>query len=289
MIPEQETGRYRLREQLVPDSNVWLAEDLEDPTRQVVVKVLPESADSIAARHLVESLSGLSSPFLNKPLDDGELPGGAPFVVYPFVEGQTLREYLNSVGPLSTGVAGGLIRQLGSALGELHDRGIVHGAVAPEHIVLRAGHGLTLLNTGAFRVAGETSSSPAYRAPEHLAGNAAIASDIFSFAAVAAEMVTGRRVFRYGSLPDLAQIHQRGLPRGALRKQRARLPVRFEEEIRRGLAWDVAQRPSDVRAYSGRLAESLGGSAGISRRRLAFLTVLGAAATALSLRNCRRR
>lgn len=270
---------------------MWLAEDLEDPTRRVAVKILPGSADAIAARHLVESLAGLSSPWLNKPLDEGELPGGEPFVVYPFIEGETLREYLNNSGPLPAGVAAALISQLGSALGELHDRGVIHGAIAPEHIVVRSGHGLalTLLNTGVFRVAGETSVSPAYRAPEHLAGNASLASDVFSFAAVAAEIVTGRRIFRYGSLSELAHIQQRGLARGALRQQRRKLPVRFEDEIRRGVAFEAAQRPSEIRAYAARLAESLGGAARISRRRLVLLTGLGGVAAALSIRNCKRR
>jgi serine/threonine-protein kinase len=289
---ETEPGRYRIQQKLNPEGSSWLAEDLEEPGTQVVVKFLPEGADAIAARHLVESVADMKRPELSLPLDEGETPDGRPYLVYPWVAGQSLRELLNDSGPFAFARAGRLILQIGDALADLHQRGIVHGEVAPEHVVVQHAHGrdtATLLHAGTFRVTGETSTSPAYLSPEQLAGNVTPAADIWSVAALAAEMLTGRRVFRYGSLAELHHLHRRGVPRGAFRKLRPKLPLRVEDELRRALSWDAAQRPVDVQILTTRLAEFLGTTSGLPKRRLFILGALGMSVIALGIRNCRRR
>ena len=289
---ENEAGRYRLQEKLSPEGNSWVAEDLEEPGTQVVVKFLPETGDAIAARHASEALAELKRPELALPVDDGETPDGRPFLVYPWIPGQTLRDLLNDSGPLPFARVGRLLRQIGDALGDLHERDIVYGAVAPEHIVLQHTHGHetpVLLHAGWFRLAGETSTSPAYLSPEQLAGNVTPAADVWSVAALAAEMLTGRRAFRYGSLAELHHLHQRGIQRGGFRRLRSKLPIRVEEELRRALAWDAAQRPTDVRLLTTRLAEFLGTDSGLPKRRLFLLGTLGLAVIAVGVRNCRRR
>ncbi|HYO80106.1 MAG TPA: protein kinase [Bryobacteraceae bacterium] len=285
-------GRYRLLERIVPDGESWLAEDLREPGERVVAKVLPETADVIAARHAAESAALLNSKALNVPVDDGETEEGRPFLVYRWVDGTSLRLLLNETGPLPFGRAANLIVQLGAAVAALHERSMVHGAIAPDHIVVQrqgSAERLILLNVGAFRVSGQTSVSPAYLAPEQLAGNPGPASDLWSIATVAAEILTGRRAFRYGSPSDLEHMQKRGLPRGSFRKLRAKLPVRAEDELRRALSYDPMGRPADVEAFTARLAEALGGIRGVSRRRLATGGLILAALAALATRNCRRR
>jgi serine/threonine protein kinase len=292
MSAEFEGGRYRLQERLSPDGNSWMAEDLEEPGQRVVVKVLPDTADAIAARHLVESLADLRGSALSVPVDEGEMPDGRPFLVYRFAEGQSLRELLNTAGPLPFGRAAAILKQLGEAVHRLHERSMIHGSIAPEHIVVSHNHGrdsVTLLGAGVFRATRESTASPAYLAPEQLAGNPTALSDVFSLAAVAAEVLTGRRAFRYGSLDELHHLHKRGIQRGAFRKLRPKLPLRVEDELRRGLAWDPGQRPPDAHVLTQRLAEFLGVNRGLPRRRLALLGVLGLAVIATGVRNCRRR
>lgn len=292
LSPEHDTGRYRLQDRLTPDGNAWRAEDLEDPTRPVVLKFLPEGADAIAARHVVENLAALEGRGLGVPTDEGETPDGRPYLVYPWVEGQTLREMMNETGTPGFARTARLLRQMGDALSALHARGIVHGSVTPEHIVIRQAHGhevATILHAGVYRVARESSASPAYLAPEQLSGDATPASDLFSVAAVAAEMLTGRRVFRYASLAELEHLHRRGVQRGAFRKLRPRLPLRVEDELRRALSWDPSHRPSDVQILTTRLAESLGGNRALPKRRLFLLALLALAMITVGIRNCRRR
>lgn len=274
------------------DSSSWVAEDLEDPGTAVVVKFLPEGTDAIAARHLVQAMTDLRQPGISVPIDEGELPDGRPFLVFRYVEGHSLREVLNNGGPFSFRRAAHLLLQIGEAVESMHVHSLVHGSICPEHVIVHHSAGqdrVTLLNVGVFRLIRETTASPAYLAPEQLAGEATNASDIFSVGAVAAEMLTGRRAFRYGSLAELHHIQRRGIQRSAFRKLRPRLPLRVEDELRRALSWDPAQRPPDVLTLTTRLAESLGGNRALPRRRLALLGVLGLAVIATGIRNCRRR
>jgi serine/threonine-protein kinase len=292
MESDFEAGRYRLQDRLSPEGNSWIAEDLEDPGRKVVVKFLPETADPIAARHVVETLADLGRPGLSVPVDEGELRDGRAFLVFQYVEGQNLRELLNSTGPLPFRRAARILTQIGDALTEMHSRSLVHGGITPDHVVVHHAHGqdlATVLGVGTFRVTGETSASPAYLSPEQLAGKPTKLSDVFSVGALAAEMLTGRRAFRYGSLEELHHLHRRGIQRGAFRTLRAKLPLRVEDELRRALSWDPAQRPPDADILTTRLAEFLGGNFQLPRRRVALLGILGGAVIAVGIRNCRRR
>lgn len=292
LAPEYETGRYRLVGRLLPESETWLAEDLEDPTARVVVKILPHNSDAIAARHLTETLGRIEAAGLNLPGDEGELPDGRPFLVYPYLEGSTLREFLNASGPLSLPLAGTLMQQLGRALGSLHAAHFAYGTLAPEHVIVQQAHGrhkAILLNAGIYRVTEETSASPGYLAPEQLAGHATLSSDVFSLGTIAAEILTGRRAFRYGSLEDLTRQQRIGIPRGSLRKLRSKIPVRVEEEIRRATSWDSAHRPSDIEVFASKLGEFLNASEGFPKRRLFLGGILGVALLAAGMRRCRGR
>ena len=292
MAPEYETGRYRRQERLSADSEVWLAEDLEDTGSQVVIKVLPETADVIAARHLREMLAGLDDPAVNPPVDEGELPDGRIFLVYPWIPGTTLREFLNTGGPLSFGAAAAILSQVGDALTALHNKHVIYGVLSPEHVIVQQSRGrisAALLNTGVFRITGETSASPGYLAPEQLAGSPALSSDVFSLGALAAELLTGRRAFRYGSLEELARMQRIGLSRGSLRKFRGKIPVRVEEEIRRATSWDPIHRPSGPDTFSEKLAETLGSGAGLPVRRMILMGLACAALGVTGLRKCGAR
>ncbi|MBC7926995.1 MAG: protein kinase [Bryobacteraceae bacterium] len=292
MAPEPESiGRYRLQQPLEPDSTSWLAEDLEGPTSSVVVKLLPEGSDAIAARHIQELMGSTDLSGINPVIDHGELPDGRPFLVYPLVQGTSLRDFLNSSGPLPMNVAGGVLQQIGKGLEALHQHKLVYGVLSPEHVILQSGQGqmrAVLLNAGAFRVSGQTSTSPGYLAPEQAVGNPTVRSDVFSLGAVSAEVLTGRRAFRYGSLNDLERMQRIGLARGSLRKLRSKIPIRVEEEIRKATSWDPAQRPTDVEVFGARLGEYLGAGR-FPRRRIILLGLVSAALGAAGLRNCRRR
>jgi serine/threonine-protein kinase len=291
LTPNPDIGRYRLDRRMPGEGNVWLAEDLEEPLTPVVVKFVPEDADIFGYRQQGHALAELEESGLIAPIDSGEAPGGLPFFVFPYAEGRTLRQVLNEDGPMPVRRAAGILKQMGRILAAAHSRQIPHGALDPEHVIIAHAHGrdvVSVINFGSWRLVPQPSTSPAYQAPEHRAGRFTTSADIYSFAAIAAEMLTGRRVFRYGSEQELAKQQRIGVARGALRTLRHEIPPRVEDELRRALAYDPAHRPADAAVFADRIADTLSESPALPLRRILLLAgLLAAVAGGGAYRACR--
>src|SRR4029077_15404360 len=68
--------------------------------------------------------------------DFGETNDGRTFVVMGFLEGESLADLLAREAPLTPDRTIGTIREVASALGAAHEKGIVHRDVKPENIFL---------------------------------------------------------------------------------------------------------------------------------------------------------
>jgi hypothetical protein len=111
-------------------------------------------------------------------------------------DSQTLSEHM-AAGRMPASEALGYAVQIGDALRRLHDAGGVHGALTPAAVLLTP-EGVRLLPGEAVHSASVTP----YLAPERIRGDAPDAcADIFSFGAVAYEMLTGRPPFQ-GDTPE---------------------------------------------------------------------------------------
>ena len=111
--------------------------------------------------------------------------------------------------------AAALIRQIGAAVGHVHDKGVLHRDLKPENIMLQLlSDGTEVVKIVDFGIAkikdsvgaaGTINTVPigtlAYMSPEQLRSGERItaASDIYSMAVVACEMITGQRP---GRMPD---------------------------------------------------------------------------------------
>jgi serine/threonine protein kinase len=124
------------------------------------------------------------------------------FIVMEYVDGKTLRQII----PISKFQdAIGYAIQIGEALHEAHNHGIVHRDVKPENIMVNSKNQIKVMDFGLAKLKGSlkltrTSSTVgtlAYMAPEQIQGGEIDArGDIFSFGIVLFEMLTGQLPFR---------------------------------------------------------------------------------------------
>ncbi len=129
------------------------------------------------------------------------------FLVMEFVEGETLRQRLTR--PIQLQEFLHIAGQCAEALVAAHDRGILHGDIKPENIMLTPAGQVKILDFGVAKQilssedditvdrAGTFSGTPAYMAPEVLLRKPANGrADIFSLGIVFYESLTGHHPFR---------------------------------------------------------------------------------------------
>ncbi|WP_298873853.1 serine/threonine-protein kinase [uncultured Microbacterium sp.] len=206
-------GRYRLLQPLGrrgTEGHVFRARD-DILARDVVLKVFPlePAADSEPPRRLegARVLAALDHPSLVTLYDAQLARDGRGYLVTEFIDGPTLRERLDSEGPLPASSAATLVEDLARGLAAVHAVGIVHHHLTSSHIVLRpvrhpnrpfvgilADFGVAhLLAGGAGTTVGDTvAEDEDYLPPEQLRGDVpGAAADIYALGLLAVEALTG--------------------------------------------------------------------------------------------------
>lgn len=195
---------------------VYRARD-EKLQRQVALKVLSGELFSHAerrARLLAEAraAAALNHPGITTIYEVGE-EGEQIFIVMEMVSGGTMRA-LMAAGPPDVRVLTRLGIQIAEALEAAHARGVVHGDIKPENIVILPEDRVKLLDFGVARQAAEntltltrsiahapvpdsqTSGTLAYMAPEQLLGDPVDArADLYALGVVLYELAAGHRPF----------------------------------------------------------------------------------------------
>jgi serine/threonine-protein kinase len=255
LAPSQRVGlvladRYRLERLLGEGAMgaVYLAEHVH-MRKRFALKLLHGHATSspeLVARFEREAIAAghLSHPNIAAASDFGQLPDGAFFLVLEYVDGRSLRDELDAEGALHPRRALGVARQIVSALGAAHAKGIVHRDVKPENVMLvvrgRSGptstpfpgapsiddplvkvldFGIAKLDAnatlGADSTAGGTPltragaiyGTPQYMAPEQAAGGEIDhRADFYAVGSVLYEMITGRPPFEGEAMEIIAQM-----------------------------------------------------------------------------------
>ena len=233
---------------------VFRALDLEHDSREVALKLIAPTGEG---ERLGEHLELLIQHYLTHPnilriLEEGESADGISFLVMEHLAGCTLRDCLDAAPngvPVDEAIA--ILGSIAAGLAEAHRHGIVHCDLKPSNVLLGNDGRVVVADFGVARRVdepGDTSElvgTPHYMAPEQLRGASVTpATDVFSFGALAYELITGHSAFDGDDLSQLLIRHRRPLPLA-----RCDIPVALPAWLRRLLidccASDPCARPKD--------------------------------------------
>lgn len=193
----------------------------------------------------------LSHPNICRVYDIGEIDG-RHFLSMEFIDGEDLASLLKRIGHLTNEKALDIARQLAAGLAAAHERGVLHRDLKPANIMLD-GHGRVRITDFGLAIAQgdesqttEIAGTPAYMAPEQLAGKGAtVRSDMYSLGLVLYEIYTGKKAFTATTLAELREQKETHTPRAISELREGMDPV-VERLIRRCMEKDPNARPSSV-------------------------------------------
>ena len=218
------------------------------------------------------ALGRLSHPNIVSVTDYGVDPrgGGMPYLVMEYLEGQTVRQALESRRFFAFPEAAPLLRKIANAIDIAHSENIVHGDLKPSNLFLanEAGRGevVKVVDFGLARLAplserggpaesvflsrktgsGTVRGTPAYMAHELFRGEVASpGSDRFALGALAYEMLTGEPPF--GSRVLEVRENQRKPPK-APSARNPQIPAELDAALLALLSPNPELRPSSCAA-----------------------------------------
>ncbi len=256
-------------------ASVWAARDRK-LDREVAVKVLAEryARDELSVRRFqreARAAARLSGhPNVVTIYDVGRRPPaagaslGRPFIVMEFLAGGTVAEAAR-LGQVDRAQAIAWLHAAAAALDHAHRRGVIHRDVKPsnflldDHRVLHVGDfGIASLETEDTLTAnGYLLGTAAYLAPERALGQPATpASDRYSLAVAAFELLAGERPFTAAEPAALARQHVEAHPPAASLRNPA-LPAALDAVLERGMAKRPERRWPTAAALADAVEEAL--------------------------------
>ena len=262
-------GRYDVQRELGRGgfATVYLAADVRHG-RMVAIKVLhPELMGTLQSERFLREIrvvAHLNHPHILPMLDSGETDGFL-FFVMPYVEGETLRDFLAREKQLSISEALRITAEIADGLAYAHSRGLVHRDIKPENILLSSGHavvtdfgiGRAIDQSAAERLTytGMATGSPAYMSPEQWTSDERVdgRSDEYSLACMLYEMLVGETPFSGTSASALMARHNMS-PVPSVRLVRPTVPEAIDEAIARAMEKIPADRYPTVTLFAEALA-----------------------------------
>ncbi len=220
-------GRYRLEARIGAGgmSTVYRATD-ETLQRQVAIKLMnreiaTDSDQLERFRREARAVAQLSHPHIVGVIDYGEDLDPAhprPYIVFEYVEGETLKERIRRTGRLPTTEAVAYAIEIARALGAAHARHIVHRDVKPQNVLIDEEGSAKVTDFGIARTLdeegltadGRVLGTTDYVSPEQALGRPVTGqSDLYSLGVVLYEMLTGEVPFKGDNQVAVAMKHVR--------------------------------------------------------------------------------
>jgi eukaryotic-like serine/threonine-protein kinase len=231
---------------------------------KVMQAMTPDADTVLRFRHEAQAIAKLRHPNIVDVYDFGEFEG-TPYMIVEYVPGGSLANRM-AHRRLDQATALRYLRGIAAGLDYAHAHGVVHRDVKPANVLVSAEDTPVLADFGLAKLlqgsslksmTGVTTGTPAYMAPEQVAGRqVGPESDRYSLATIAYEMLTGVIPFDGEALMELlyAQVHRQPMPPSARYPD---LGPAVDEVIMRGLAKDPAARWESCTAFVNALEAAL--------------------------------
>ncbi len=217
------SGRYRLEARIGTGgmSTVYRAVD-ETLQRNVAIKLMNREVSSdddhlVRFRREARAVAQLSHPHVVGVIDAGE-DDGRSYIVFEYVEGETLKERIRRLGRLPIPEAVAYAIEIARALGAAHSHHIVHRDVKPQNVMIDDEGSAKVTDFGIARtldedgltVDGRVLGTTDYVSPEQALGHDVNGqSDLYSLGIVLYEMLTGDVPFKGDNQVAVAMKHVR--------------------------------------------------------------------------------
>ena len=251
--------RYRLEEKIGSGgmSSVYRAFDpmLE---RWVAIKLMhrdishdPDQLERF--RREARAVAQLNHPHVVTVIDAGE-DDGAPYIVFEYVEGETLKDRIRRLGRLPVSEAVAYAIEIGRALEAAHASRLVHRDVKPQNVLIDRDGRAKVTDFGIARsleaqgltATGRVLGTTDYVSPEQALGHEVTGqSDIYSLGIVLYEMLTGETPFKADTQVAVAMKHLRE-PLPDVQRRRPEISAALAAVVERSTAKETQKRYATV-------------------------------------------
>jgi serine/threonine-protein kinase len=264
------SGRFRLEEQIGAGgmATVYRAFD-ETLERWVAIKVLlPEvagEADQLERfRREARAAARLSDPNVVAVIDAGE-DDGRPYIVFQYIEGETLKDRIRRQGRLPVGEAVAYAIEIGRALAAAHAERLVHRDVKPQNVLIDHDGRAKVTDFGIARSLemdgltqpGRVLGTTDYVSPEQALGRKVTPqSDLYSLGICLFEMLSGRVPYRADTQVGVAMKHVRE-PMPDVRARRPEISASLAAVVERATAKETQNRYATAEELVSALEQAL--------------------------------
>jgi eukaryotic-like serine/threonine-protein kinase len=251
--------RFRLDEKIGSGgmSSVYRA---FDPTleRWVAIKLMHRDISSDPDqlerfRREARAVAQLNHPHVVTVIDAGE-DEGAPYIVFEYVEGETLKDRIRRSGRLPVAEAVAYAIEIGRALECAHSHRLVHRDVKPQNVLIDPDGRAKVTDFGIARsleaqgltAPGRVLGTTDYVSPEQALGHEVTEqSDIYSLGIVLYEMLTGEVPFQADTQVAVAMKHVRE-PLPDVQRRRPEISAALAAVVERATAKETRNRYATV-------------------------------------------
>jgi serine/threonine-protein kinase len=222
--------------------------------RIVAIKVLREQYSTDAQfvarfRREAQAAANLAHPNIVNVYDVGQ-DGDTHYIVMEYINGESLKSYINRSSPLPIGKAVSVAAQILAGLEYAHRSGLIHRDIKPQNVLITPDGAVKVTDFGIAKSVSDLGLTEAglalgtahYFSPEQAKGERVVPqSDIYAVGVTLYEMLTGRLPFESENVIGLAYKHISEEPPSA-RNLNPSVPPRLDAIILKSMAKDPQQR-----------------------------------------------